>query len=38
MLQPNGIRFQCHDHDQLDRKTFGSHGTLQGYVKIIHLW
>jgi hypothetical protein len=24
MLQPNGIRFHC--HDPLDRKTFGSHG------------
>jgi hypothetical protein len=23
MLQPNGIRFHC--HDPLDRKTFGSH-------------
>jgi hypothetical protein len=24
MLQPNGIRFHC--HDPLDRKTFGWHG------------
>jgi hypothetical protein len=25
MLQPNGIRFHC--HDSLDRMTLGSHGT-----------
>jgi hypothetical protein len=27
MLQPNGIRFHC--HDPLDRKIFGSHGIFR---------